>query len=916
MLAETVRTLGDLLGQVIRIQAGDHVLETEEEIRGLSKLWRNGDENANAKIAAIVAQVVDDLPLTAEILKAFSTFFQLVNLAEEHERIRVLDQRADQAFVDDVPMDESLWAALRTLEREGVTAAQVEQMLGRMLVTPVFTAHPTESRRRITLKTIEHLSKTLSELQTIGSNSHRYPDLEEELRDTIMLLWQCDERRQRKPTVMDELRNTGLFFFEDTLFDVVPRVYEELERALERTFPEIESPPPCLLRFGSWIGGDRDGNPFVKLDTTEEAIRAQKNCVINRYMQDVQELYESLAISVGRASFNQVFLQGLQAELQQLEPAECEELQRFKQEPYRQKMILIFRRLVATQEQNRLAWSETGNIAEDSRAYASPCEFESELSLIVESLKDNKGASIVRGKLSRLVRRVQVFGFHLASLDIRQHSGRHESTIAEIFQRYSIADNYAELPEIEKVGLLQEEISGKRPLTSLLNFSDDSNETVGLFLLIGQAHAKAGKDSISSYIISMTESASDMMEVLLLMRNAELFGQLDIVPLFETIEDLKAAPVIMGQLFDNQVYREHLKQRGNRQQIMIGYSDSNKDGGYLSANWMLFKAQRELATACSGRDIELTLFHGRGGSLGRGGGPANRAILAQPAESIRGRLKVTEQGEVISSRYNHNEIAFRHLQQLLHAVICSSGTRPELWNLDQWSSIMDQMADLAFAKYRDLVLRPELIEYFQTATPIEHIGQLNLGSRPAKRRATSGIGDLRAIPWVFAWTQSRTGLPSWFGVGSGIQAWLDSQPSSEKAFEDLREMYTDWPYFQTLVKNVHVGLGRADLQIGKLYSALFDKSGDSALFGLIEKEFNLTRNLILQISGHKEILDTEPWLQSSISVRNPYVDPMNYFQVALLEKFRRSADENEREQIQDLILQSISGIAAGLQNVG
>ena len=916
MLAETVRTLGDLLGQVIRIQAGDHVLETEEEIRGLSKQWRSGDESANSKIAAIVSKVVDDLPLTAEILKAFSTFFRLVNLAEEHERIRVLDQRADQAFVDDVPMDESLWAALGTLEREGVTATQVEQMLERMLVTPVFTAHPTESRRRITLKTVEHLSETLGQLQSVGRKSHRFPDLEEELRDTVMLLWQCDERRQRKPTVMDELRNTGLFFFEDTLFDVVPKVYEELERALERTFPDIKSPPPCLLRFGSWIGGDRDGNPFVKLKTTEEAIRAQKNCVISRYMQDVEELYASLAISIGRASFNDVFVQALESELKSLDPVECEELQRFNQEPYRQKMILIFRRLAATQEQNRLSWADAGDSADATRGYATPSELETDLQLIVESLKDNKGASIVRGKLSRLVRRVQVFGFHLASLDIRQHSGRHESAIAEILKRYSIADDYAGLAEEEKVRILQDEIAGKRPLTSQLTFSEDSNESVGLFHLVGQAHAKAGKQAISSYIISMAESVSDLLEVLLLMSNADLFGQLDIVPLFETIEDLRAAPVIMGKLFDNQVYREHLEQRGNCQQIMIGYSDSNKDGGYLSANWMLFKAQRELAMTCSSRDVELTLFHGRGGSLGRGGGPANRAILAQPAESIRGRLKVTEQGEVISSRYNHNEIASRHLQQLLHAVICSSGTRPELWNLDQWSSIMDEMADLAFAKYRDLVLRPELIEYFQKATPIEHIGQLNLGSRPAKRRATAGIGDLRAIPWVFAWTQSRTGLPSWYGVGSGIKAWVEAQSDSEKAVESLREMYSDWPYFNTLIKNVHVGLGRADLKIGKLYSQLFDESGDSALFGLIEEECRLTQELILQISGHEEILDTEPWLKSSISVRNPYVDPMNYFQVALLEKFRSSTDETEREQIQDLILQSISGIAAGLQNVG
>ena len=913
MLAETVRTLGDLLGEVIRYQAGEQVFTTEEKIRSLSKRWRAGDDEAKSEISAIISKVIEDLPLTQEILKAFSTFFQLVNLAEEHERIRILDQRADRAFVDEDPMDESLFAAIQILKREGVSATQVQEMLRRMSVTPVFTAHPTESRRKITLKTLERLSLTLKQLELHGKQSHLFPDIAEELRDTIMLLWQCDERRKRKPTVMDEVRNTGLYFFEDTLFDVVPKVYEELERALAKTYPEIQWSVPCLLNFGSWIGGDRDGNPFVTLETTQEAIRAQKDTALSRYMQDVRELYESLAISMGRANFNADFLDGLSRELEALDENERLDLHRFQQEPYRQKLILIFRRLARSREWNRRKWSES---VADDRRYQSAKEFEEDLQQIVTSLKDNKGESIVRGQLSRLVRRVQVFGFHLATLDIRQHSGRHETAIDEILRNYSIVDSYAELSEDAKVRLLEAEIANKRPLTSQLHFSDETNQSVALFHLIKQAHQNVGGASISSYIISMTESVSDMLEVLLLMRNADLFGQLDVVPLFETIGDLKAAPVIMGKLFDHPVYREHLELRGNRQQIMIGYSDSNKDGGYLAANWMLFKAQRELAQTCSGRHVELTLFHGRGGSLGRGGGPANRAILAQPAESIRGRLKVTEQGEVISSRYNHREIAFRHLQQLLHAVICSSGTRPELWNLDRWSTMMSEMSELAFQKYRDLVLRPELIDYFQLATPIEHIGQLNLGSRPAKRRATEGISDLRAIPWVFAWTQSRTGIPSWYGVGTGFQSWIDSQGDSEKAIQELREMFMEWPYFNTLIKNVHVGLGRADLQIGKLYSALLpDNSGDE-LFNLIEVEFELTKRIVLSISNHADILDTEPWLKSSISVRNPYVDPMNYFQVALLEKCRASSDPVKQERIQELILQSISGIAAGLQNVG
>ena len=915
-LSDDVRVLGDLLGEVIRTQAGESVFEVEERIRGLSRKWRGGDESANAQIGQIIDQVTQDLPLTAEILKAFATFFQLVNLAEEHQRIRILGTRADQAYNSGVPMDESLWAAIRRLQEQGFSGQEVVELLQGMSVTPVFTAHPTESRRRIILKILEHLSDTLQRLEDRGHASHHFPAIHEELRDTITLLWQCDEQRDRKPTVMDEVRNTGLFFFEETLLDMVPEVYDELERAVAQVFPDNRASIPNVLQFGSWIGGDRDGNPFVTLETTQESIRAQTELILTRYMRDVNELYETMGISRGRAGFDGGFLGELQNELARLPADEQETLGWFHQEPYRQKLILIFRRLAATRTQGSQPWSEQERSEMPSRAYASPDELESDVQSIARSLQQNQGQSIVRGKLSRLLRRIQVFGFHLASLDIRQHSGRHRETLQEIFQRYRIVEDYASLSESGKQNCLIEQISNRRPLTAQLDFTDSTNETVGLFRLIQQAHRQAGPRSINSYIISMSESASNVLEVLLLMRDAGLYGKLDIVPLFETIQDLQAAPAIMTALFETEIYRQHLQMRRGQQQIMIGYSDSNKDGGYLAANWMLFKAQRSLAETCHKHAVQLTLFHGRGGSLGRGGGPANRAILAQPAESIRGRLKVTEQGEVISSRYSHHAIAGRHLQQLLHAVICSAGKPAEFANLERWSQIMDQLSDRAFRSYREFVKRPELIQYFQTATPIEHIGPLNLGSRPAKRRATEGISDLRAIPWVFAWTQSRAGLPSWYGVGSALQQWLQEQPSAAAAMAELREMFQDWPYFNTLVKNVHVGLGRADMPIAQLYTRLAQAPGGDAIFEDIQSEYALTSRLILEVSDQTQILDTEPWLQASIQVRNPYVDPLNYIQVALLQRYRDSQLEEERQQIQKLILQSINGIAAGLQNVG
>jgi phosphoenolpyruvate carboxylase len=910
-IGKTIRLLGDQLGEVIRLQAGEEVFDLEERIRELAKRWRAGEDEAGPQIAKIIGEIIEDLPLTSEILKAFSIYFQLVNLAEEHERIRILRERAERAFVEQVPVNESVLAAVATLKQQGQSTDQVGEMLDRMLVMPVFTAHPTESRRRITLQTLHHLSDTLNQLESDATPASRRPEILQELANTITLLWQSDERRKRKPTVMDEVRNTGLYFFEDTLFDVVPQVYHELEAGLETWYPGISRPPPDVLQFGSWIGGDRDGNPFVTLETTRQAIRAQADTALQRYLQDVQGLYATLSMSRSQAGFASGFLKQLQQEIASLPSAEQRTLDRFAEEPYRQKLILIYRRLLATREHHR---SRHDRPADGGRAYADPAELLQDLRAIADSLARNRGQTIAHSHVGPLIRRVQVFGFHLASLDIRQHSGRHQSALAEVFRRYAITPDYAGLPEAEKVSLLTQEIANPRPLTADLQFSDATNETLGLFRLVRQARARFGPRCMETWIISMTESASDLLEVLLLMHDAGLFGQLAVVPLFETIDDLQAAPQIMDEVFGIPVYQEHLRQRGNRQQVMIGYSDSNKDGGYLAANWMLFAAQRELARTCQQRQIQLTLFHGRGGSIGRGGGPANRAILAQPAESIHGRLKLTEQGEVISSRYSHRTIARRHLQQLLHAVICSTGKRPEYHRLERWSQVMHELTRLARESYRSLVGQPGFIEYFQSATPIEHIGMLNLGSRPAKRKPTAGISDLRAIPWVFAWTQSRTMLPSWYGVGSALDQWLGRQAGAA-GLAELQEMYRDWPFFQTLINNVHEGQGRADLQISRLYAELAEPGG-GPVFESIRKEFELTRQRVLQVSGHQQILDTEPWLQHSIRVRNPYVDPMNYIQVALLKRYHSSHDEAEQSRIQEVILQSISGIAAGMQSVG
>ena len=908
-LGQNIRLLGDLLGEVIVRQAGPPIFDLEEEIRLLAKKWREGDESAAKQAADKVAEMSGDLSLTADIVKAFSTYFQLVNLAEEHQRIQILQQRENDSFLKQEPMDESVMAAVQTLSREGFSAEQVREMLGQMLIMPVFTAHPTESRRRTIRQILEHTAAAMRELD--AAPEMRQDEIKQKLARYITLLWQSDDSRNRKPTVMDEVRNTGLYIFENTLLDVVPQLYRELELALAHTYPEFAWDVPNILRFGSWIGGDRDGNPFVTTETTESAIRAQKQLILERYSKDIFALYEMLCPSLNRTQVNQDLVEQLSTEVTELPEVELESVNRFDQEPYRQKLILIYRRLAATIVQNKLAWDvETPN----SRAYQTADELMADLETIRKSLIDNNGEILTKGRLAEVIRRVQVFGFHLASLDIRQHSARHESAIAEVFAEYGISPDYASLDEEAKVALLAEQIKNRRPLTAELNFSKETNETLLLFRMIKTAHRKAGEQCICSYVISMTESVSDMLEVLLLTSDTNLFGKIDIVPLFETVEDLNQAHNTMETIFKNKVYQDHLAERGRGQQIMIGYSDSNKDGGFLRANWMLFTAQRNIAQTCANYDVSLTLFHGRGGSIGRGGGPTNRAILAQPPESIRGRIRITEQGEVVSSRYTHNEIARRHLQQLFNAVICSSGVRPDFPDLDRWATVVDSVSQIAFEKYRSLVEKEEFIGYFQTATPIDQIDQLNLGSRPSRRKSTKSINDLRAIPWVFAWTQSRTNIPSWYGVGTGFSTWIES--GKEDCLAELQDMYRKWPFFKSVLNNVHLGLGRADMDIAKFYSELVTDPFGEEIYNNIRDEFELSRKWLLAITQHDNVLDSERWLQHSIRMRNPYVDPINFIQVALLERFRETEDPQDRERIQKVIIESINGIAAGLQNVG
>ncbi len=908
-----IRLLAGLLGDVIAEQEGRDHFELEEKIRRLAIAARRGSQPAEQELRDVVAEVSKDIAATGMVLKAFTIYFYLVNLAEVRQRVRVLRERAKDSERNDEAMSETILQAVTAMQASGVSAKEMTRLLEQMFVSPVFTAHPTESQRRTVLLILQSIAEMLVRLDRADLlNSERH-DLIESLRNQILLLWQSDETRSRKPTVLDEVRNNGMYYFESSLFEVVPEIYRQLEIALKKVYPDETWLVPSFLRYGSWIGGDRDGNPFVTCQTTEETLREHKEEVLKQYNIQIDRLYNELSISVRRVGASTELLQSVAADRHFLTEQENELLNRFEFEPYRQKLLVMFRRLRSTRSVNQRAGN---NGDHQRRAYASVDEFKSDLMIIDSSLRSHLGQRLADGGLKKLLRMVDVFGFHLVALDIRQHANRHRAAVAEVFERFKIAENYQQMTDEHRIGVLESEIAAQRPLTAQLEFSEETNETIQLMRLIQNAQEQVGRQSISTYIISMTTGVVNILEVLLLARDAGLMGRIDIVPLFETIDDLSKAPEIMRGLFRNPVYRQQLQLRDCQQQIMIGYSDSNKDGGFLCANWKLYLVQRHLAKVAHECGVQLTLFHGRGGSLGRGGGPTNRAILAQPPESVQGRIKITEQGEVISARYSNPDIAHRHLEQLTHAVLTSGNPSREepAAAFSWWSEVMEELSHEAYRKYRELVGLPEFIAFFEHATPIRFIDHLNLGSRPARRKETTSIADLRAIPWVFAWTQSRLFLPSWYGSGSSFEHWSQNDA---KRISQLKEMYQQWPFFKTVIDNIHLGIGRADFQVAKAYAQLASADVQQRIVPLLDHEFNLTRKWILAIADIENVLDTEPWLQYSIKKRNPYVDPLNLFQIELLRRMADSSlSEEERQSIEQAVLLSVNGIAAGLRNVG
>jgi phosphoenolpyruvate carboxylase len=910
VLGEQIHLLGDLLGETIIEQEGQTVYELVESIRGMAKSSRAGDTAAGQRLL----HLVDALPIAwaRPVVKSFAAYFQLVNLAEEEERVRVLHERAGRAHARGEPMDETIAAAVRRLRDEGLTAAEIQALLDNLFIMPVFTAHPTEAKRRTVLTKLNRILDALHELDFHLPTPDEASSVREALQEEIVSLWQTDDTRQRQPTVLDEVRN-GLYYFDTPLFELAPRLYNELQAALDRDYPGHAFHIPTFLRFGSWIGGDRDGNPFVTPAVTEETLREQKARALRLYQRALDRMHGHLSVSA-RFGISDELAGSIEADAH-LFPGDARRLaELYPGQPYRHKLDYIYRKLGATLEANDRPWR--ADHLPRPATYTDAEQFLGDLRMIQASLRSHRGARLANGRLGNLVKQAEVFGFHLATLDVRQHAARHSAALADIFACYGLTDDYVALSEDRKIALLAAELQSTRPLApARLDFSAETNETLEVFRVIRRAHERVGPRAIESYIISMTTQPSDVLGVLLMVKDAGVADALDVVPLFETIADLQGAPAIMAQLLAVPVYAAHLRRRNNQQQIMIGYSDSNKDGGYLTANWELHLAQRSLPAVCEAHGIRLTLFHGRGGTIGRGGGPTNRAILAQPPESVRGRIKITEQGESITNRYGVAELAHRHLEQVIHAVLLTSGRRPMLLQArgGECEATMHALSASAERAYRGFVHdSPAMLDYFHSATPINDISRLNLGSRPARRRATNRINDLRAIPWVFAWTQSRAELPGWYALGTALSAWAGE---NEPRWALLRTMYAEWPFFKAMIENAQVSMGKADMPIAEVYGGLADCEACAKVFPVIAQEFDRTAAAILRLTGQRELLDQAPWLQRAIRLRNPYIDPLNYIQVALLRRLRAATGE-EAETLHDVVLLSVNGVAAGLRSTG
>ncbi|MBO1248979.1 phosphoenolpyruvate carboxylase [Comamonas denitrificans] len=922
-LQEDIRLLGRILGDIIREQEGAPVFTLIEQVRQLSVGFRRDhDPEADRQLKALLTSL--STGQTVSVIRAFTYFSHLANLAEDrhHLRRRAIYERAGSA------QEGSIDVAFARLQKAGITPDTIANTLAKAYVAPVLTAHPTEVQRQSILQAERDIARLLAERDDISARAQLFAGdkdaltprqlaaNEAQLRARVEQLWQTRLLRHSKLTVADEIEN-ALSYYETTFLHELPKLYASLEEALPGQ--AVHS----FMRMGQWIGGDRDGNPNVTAPTLELALRRQSEVALRHYLNEVHALGAELSMSS--------LLVKVSPAMQVLALSSPDTNSHRQDEPYRRALTAVYARLAATLTQLTGGREAMRHAVVAQNPYSSAAEFLQDLQTIDASLSRHNGEALAVHRLRPLIRAVQVFGFHLATVDLRQSSDKHEEVLADLLRTARIEDNYSSLDEAQRCALLQRLLCDARPLRVVgAQYAPLTASEIAIFEMAHKMLQTYGREAILHYIISHTETVSDLLEVLLLQKEVGLMqgtldsstsqAQLIVVPLFETIGDLRAAASIMRDYYAVPGVAQLMQRSGGEQDIMLGYSDSNKDGGIFTSNWELYRAELALVEVFDQLEadygLRLRMFHGRGGTVGRGGGPSYQAILAQPPGTVRGQIRLTEQGEVIASKYANPDIGRRNLETLAVAMLEATLLQPTKPATPEFLAAAQQLSDASMAAYRQLVYEtPGFAEYFFTATPIREIAELNIGSRPASRKATQAIEDLRAIPWGFSWGQCRLTLPGWLGFGSAVQAFLE-QPGStrEGQLQLLQTMYRQWPFFSTLLSNMDMVLAKSDLALASCYSELVaDTALRTRIFDAISAEWQRTVDMLALVTGESDRLASNPALARSIRHRFPYIDPLHLLQVELVRRWR--AGQND-DRLKNGIHISINGIAAGLRNTG
>ncbi|MFB6205181.1 MAG: phosphoenolpyruvate carboxylase [Haloglomus sp.] len=886
---QDVRELSTLLGDVLAEQTSPDALETVERVRTSAIEYRREDGSR-----ATLQSELDGLDSETQevVARAFTSYFELTNLAEERERVRAVREGREEGTLAD-----SIVGAVEQLAEQDADPEVVEQVLADVLIEPTFTAHPTEARRKTVKAKLRSVAEHIETLDEQRLTERERERVEQALEAEVTSLWQTPQIRDRRPEVTDEALNVQ-WYLENTLFDVVGQVYDELERSLDEHYPSLDAPK--LFEFRSWAGSDRDGNPHVTPEVTAATLERQRAVVLERYRDEIKRLSGILSQDRRGLTVDGRFADRFADDEERLPEVAREARERYPDEPYRQKLKLMRERL-----------ERVGDVRPGG--YTDATELRADVESIAESLRANGGDAIATAVVDPLARQVDTFGFTLAALDLRDHQKNHTETVAAALERAGV--DYAGMNEDERVEVLTDAILQDEPVVDVSAhdaFEGTPARVLRRFDALADWQREYGADAIDTYCISMTEEPSHVLEVLFLADQAGVVGLpehcgLDVVPLLETESALSGARRIMGTLFENEAYSAALEARGDVQEVMLGYSDSNKENGFLAANWSLHRNQKRLAAITNDYDVDLRLFHGRGGSISRGGGPMNEALLALPTETVTGQVKFTEQGEAIAEKYANPDIAQRNLEQMLNAQVRAryrALTGDGEGAPETWHEPLETAADAAREAYRDLLETDGFVAYFERATPIRVIEDLNLGSRPASRSGERSVEDLRAIPWVFSWTQARCILPGWYGLGAGLQAYLDEGGD----LETLRTLYEEWPFFRTTLDNAALSLARTDLPTAADYADLAGEHRET-FFPRIEAEYDQCVELLRAITG-RERLPPREWIEENLERRNPYVDPLNLLQVRLL-----AADDRTDAEERALRL-TVKGVAAGMKSTG